>query len=81
VLPYFRAILIARKWETCTDPVRVDTRSGPRGVRILIFEHKQCACARCVGESKGGALFLFERSERQKPRVGVAQDFCQEIYE
>ncbi len=27
VLPYFRAILIVRKWETCTAPVRGETPS------------------------------------------------------
>ena len=31
-------------------------------------------------ESKGGAMFLFERSERQKPRAGVEKNFRQEIY-
>jgi hypothetical protein len=37
-------------------------------------------CFMRARDSKGGAMFEFERSGRLEPRAGVAQNFRQEIY-
>jgi hypothetical protein len=66
VFPYFRAIPIVRKWETCTGPVRTDSHPGHHIKKLSAFEHSVFNVA--VG------------IERRRPtgRVGVAGFACRQ---
>jgi hypothetical protein len=59
---------------------QVRVLAGAQKVRSSFCAPEHTNCFVCVQDEKGGAMFLFERSERQKPRAGVAKNFRQKIY-